>query len=182
MQKNRRRKNRLVVDQKYQLLFSLKITLISWIATVVVFGAILFFTRANYETLSELALNFAPQIVGELEHEFNFLSLLCCFGLLLIMTILFLSSLYMTQKISGPILNLKRKLESFENGENPVRIRFRKNDGLDELEEQFNRAMRKHEARHEQINRQLNRLSKELESHPQLSSAKEIARGLSELL
>lgn len=138
---NRRKQRVLVVEKDFQFRFTLKILLTNGLILLVFGGAILFVVRLNYEMLIRDALIQMPDMVSNLRHELRVLSLVVSLGLVLMLSLIFLTGLFLTQKIAGPLYAFKRRLKEFGSGNAGVRLKLRTGDELQSLEALFNESM-----------------------------------------
>jgi methyl-accepting chemotaxis protein len=150
-----RRKPRLVIEKDFQYRFTLKICLVNGFLICLFTGIFLFFININYDMLINGALKQLPQTVAQLRGEFRFMVALMLAALLILILLLFISGLYLTQQIAGPLFSLKSRLKEFADGKNKVRMNLRSSDEFHNLEELFNYAMERHEERRQDLQESL---------------------------
>lgn len=146
-----RRAVRVVVEREFQFRFTLRICLVAGLLFAVFGGILLFFLKMNYDMFRENALIQMPELVDGLRREFRFITLGTVTALIFMTACLFGLGLVLTQRVAGPLFNLKRRLRDFADGRHPVRLRLRTHDEFHNLEEVFNSAMESHERRRSEL-------------------------------
>lgn len=58
-----------------------------------------------------------------------------------VFVILAITCLFISHRIAGPLHRLKMYMEKVENGDDSVRLKFRKNDAIHDVAESFNRMV-----------------------------------------
>ena len=69
------------------------------------------------------------------------LNVILGFGLPLLFCILFFSAIIISHRLAGPLYRLEKDLEKIAHGEYSLRIKFRKQDHLDELAHKMNAVL-----------------------------------------
>lgn len=151
-----RRKNRvLVVEKDFQYRFTMKILFTNGLILLVFGGVVLFVLRSNYEMLIKDALVQMPDMVKVLRRELKTTSLIVSFGLVFMLSMIFMTGLFLTQKIAGPLYAFKRKLNDFASGGTGIRLKLRNGDELQSLESLFNEAMENYDKQMAQTRKSL---------------------------
>jgi len=150
-----RRHNRVVVDREFQFRFALQVCLVAGTLFLLFGGVLLLFIKMNYDMLREGALIQMPEMVEGLRREFRFVSLGTVTALIIMTACLFGLGLVLSERVAGPLFNLKRRLRDFADGKSPVRLRLRSNDEFRNLEDVFNSAMEIHDRRQADLKSEL---------------------------
>jgi len=133
--KNRRR--RYVVDKKLQTEFTF-LMLVQMVVPTLMFGAFIYMVSKMYlSCIQSIIGNSAisdPYVYGIL----NFLVLSLTGFLIVVISLLIFLGIRFSHHIAGPIYRLKRDMKKLAKGEKIERLRFRKTDMLDGIDEQLN--------------------------------------------
>jgi methyl-accepting chemotaxis protein len=156
------RRGRVVVERDFQFRFALQVCLVAGTLFMLFGGVLLLFIKMNYDMLREGALIQMPEMVDGLRREFRFVSLGTVTALIFMTACLFGLGLVLSQRVAGPLFNLKRRLREFSDGKPTVRLRLRSNDEFRNLEEIFNSAMESHERRRDDLRGELTRALEEI--------------------
>ena len=159
---NQKRQPRLIIEKDFQLRFTLKICILNGVLFAVFAGVFLYFIGINYEMLIDGALQAysgsTQNPIADLQRERNFVASLVVGALIFMILILFISGLYLSQQVAGPLFSLKSRLREFAEGRPRVRMHLRRGDEFKNLEDIFNFAMEKHEERRSELQAKLEKL------------------------
>jgi methyl-accepting chemotaxis protein len=173
-----RRKPRLVIEKDFQYRFTLKICLVNGFLITLFAGIFLFFINLNYDMLINGALRHLPETVVQLRREFRLIVALMLAALVALILLLFISGLYLTQQIAGPLFSLKSRLKEFADGKSKVRMHLRQSDEFHNLEELFNYAMERHEERRNQMRESIQKFLEKNEAALKPGTGDELKRVL----
>jgi len=172
-----RRRSRLVLERGFQYRFALRVCLLAGAVFLVLGGTLLFFIKMNYDMLREDALIQMPDMVEPLAREFRLVTIGTITSLLLMTGLLFALGLFLSQRIAGPLMALRRRLRDFGDGKTGVRLRLRSDDDFRNLEEVFNASMEAYDRRIDGVRERLLATADDLDS-AKLGEWAEKLRGL----
>ena len=173
----RRRRINLIVDRDFQFRFSLKILLATGLVFFLFGGTFLFLIRLNYDMLIQDALIQMPDMVDSLRREFRLISYGMMGAFILMLSAIFLVSLYMSLQVAGPLYALRKRLKEFADGRSGLRLHLRNRDEFHSLEETFNLAMENHDLRQRILKENLDKCLKYIGNDEQ-DAAKQIIKEL----
>jgi methyl-accepting chemotaxis protein len=174
-----RRRPRLVIEKDFQYRFTLRLCLVNGLLITLFVGTFLFFINLNYDMLINGALKQLPETVIQLRREFRLIVALMLVAMISLILLLFISGLYLTHQIAGPLFSLKTRLKEFADGKTKIRMHLRKADEFHNLEELFNYAMERHEERRNQFQESIAKL---MEKHKATLNNPEIRNDLNEII
>lgn len=144
---HQRRRKRFLIDRRFQLRYTLLLCLASGMIFLSYTSLLLYFHQVNAENLINEALIQIPSVVEQLRSDQEILKWIIIVGFLFTVLIVFAVGIFLTHRVSGPIENLKCRLEEVISGKTQVRMRLRKHDEFRSLEILFNEAMQAIEKR-----------------------------------
>ncbi len=137
---DRRRNHGLPLQLKYAMI----LTLVAACTSLVMIFVMGWFIQRNYNLFMGDELGLSAQVIEVVRHEQALLEI-ALFSLFLISTtVTFVSTFYVTRKLTGPIVALQRHLWLFEQGDWTRDFRLRKNDEFRQLEILVNRVREAH--------------------------------------
>ncbi len=133
--------------RKTLILPRLQLSLIMAALIVFIIAAGIFFGTISivFLKLQQIAINTGLEANHALFLELKSLENITAtvYGLTVVVAIfiLFVGGLRLSHRVAGPIYVLNRQIVRFINRENPPDLRFRKDDFMDDLQDNFNRLM-----------------------------------------
>ena len=128
--KNQRKFQGLPVQLKYAMFLTL---VVGFTALITIF-VMAWFIQRNYNLFMGDELGISAQVVEMVRREQKMLEYSLFFLFVISITITFLSSLYVTRKLTGPILALQRQLWLYSRGDWSRDFRLRQKDEFREFE------------------------------------------------
>jgi|GEM_PF-1089420 len=136
-----RRRKKILIEKDFQYRFTLKLCLLSGLLFALFTGISLFFIKLSYEMLIQSALIQMPEMVSKLRWEFRSLSTGMVINWTLFVGAMFVLGVLYTQRIAGPIYAFRRKLQDLSRGLNFQKIKLRRHDEFQSLEQSYNQAI-----------------------------------------
>ena len=127
---NQRRLRGLPVQLKYAVL----LTLVAGFTSLLMIYVMAWFIQRNYNLFMSDELGLSAQVIEIVRHEREILEISLLVLFLFSITIMFLATLYVTRRITGPIMALQRQLWLYGQGDWTRPFRLRQNDEFHELE------------------------------------------------
>lgn len=129
-QKNRNLLQTVPVQLKYAVILTLISALMNFLSTFIV----AWFVQRNYNLFMGDELGISAQVIeiAHRERQLLELSLLILFVMSIVVS--FVASLFVTRKLTGPMMSLERHLVHYGRGDWSRDFRLRKNDEFKELE------------------------------------------------
>lgn len=144
------KRNIFLINPKFQLKFSLFVTLMVVVLTSVYPFVIFHMVEKFIEMSPENQAGFASVREG-LIIVLTIFQVLFAFGV-------FLGFIYLTHRIAGPMYKLQSFLKNIADGNPPERLFFRKGDYFQEIPEHFNDAFNKVSQRHHNDSKYINEI------------------------
>lgn len=150
----------VLINPKFQLKFSLMISLIVFISSLI-------YPFTIYDLFSSFIQNTPnPLLQAELEERRKQLIVWLTIYQFAFCSIIFIVSIFISHKIAGPIYKLSSFFHKVAEGINPGRLFFRKGDHFLEVAEDYNNAMERIQDNHNadftyisEVNNYINNLS-----------------------
>ncbi len=130
MDKNRRKGRTLPVQLKYAMFLPLTAGILS----LVMIFVMAWFIQRNYSLFMGDELGVSAQVIQMVRKEQQMLEMSLFLLFCASITVMFGAALYVTRKLTGPVLALERHLALYNQGDLTREFRLRKNDEFRELE------------------------------------------------
>ncbi len=132
--KVRQKHSRRLLSLPVQLKYAMFLTLISGFTALVMIFVIAWFLQRNYNLFMGDELGISAQVIEVVRHEQKLLELSLLVLFLFSITVTFASTIYVTRKLTGPILALQRQLLLYAQGDWSRAFRLRQSDEFRDLE------------------------------------------------
>ena len=127
-----------------QLNYAVGLTLVAGFTTLLIIFAMAWFIQRNYNLFLGDELGISPQIIEIVRHEQNLLEISLLILFLLSITVMFAATLYVTRRLTGPVIALERHLFLLAKGDWERDFRLRGQDEFKELESLEKEVRRSH--------------------------------------
>lgn len=117
-----------------QLKYAVLLTLVAAFSALIMIFVMAWFIQRNYNLFMGDELGVSAQIIEIVRHEQRLLELSLFVLFLFSITVTFTATLYVTRKLTGPMVALQRQLWLYSRGDWTRDFRLRKNDEFKELE------------------------------------------------
>lgn len=138
--RNQRKLQGLPIQLKYAMFLTL---VVGFTALVTIF-VMAWFIQRNYNLFMGDELGVSTQVIQMVRREQRLLEVSLFFLFVISVTVTFLSSLYVTRKLTGPILALQRQLWLYSRGDWTRDFRLRQKDEFREFEAIVNQIRQNH--------------------------------------
>lgn len=117
-----------------QLKYAVGLTLVAGFSSLIMIFIMAWFIQRNYNLFMGDELGISAQVIEIVRHEQKLLEFSLFMLFLFTISIMFAASLYVTRKLTGPVVALQRHLVLFSRGDWSRDFRLRQNDEFKELE------------------------------------------------
>lgn len=117
-----------------QLKYAVLLTLVAAFSALVMIFVMAWFIQRNYNLFMGDELGVSAQVIEIVRHEQRLLELSLFVLFLFSITVTFTATLYVTRKLTGPMIALQRQLWLYSRGDFTRDFRLRHNDEFKELE------------------------------------------------
>jgi HAMP domain-containing protein len=117
-----------------QLKYAMGLTLIACFTSLIMIFVMAWFIQRNYNLFTGDELGISAQVVEVVRNEQKLLETTLFILFLVSITVMFAAALYVTRKLTGPVVALQRHLWMFSRGDWSRDFRLRQNDEFRELE------------------------------------------------
>lgn len=131
----------LLIDRPFQVYFLVYTVGIALTVSLIYFAASRFFFLRFLEQGKDLGLPANHAFFQFLETQQTTLDLALLFASLIVITVLILYGMYLSNRIAGPIYQLKKHLSDYQNGKEYSDIQFREKDFFPELAQSVNQSI-----------------------------------------
>ena len=136
MSPNQRKVRTIPVQLKYAVF----LTLIAGFMSLVMVFVMAWFIQRNYNLFMGDEMGVSAQVIEVVRHEQKLLEISLFILFLISISVMFAATLYVTSRLTGPILALERALRLYSQGDWTRHFRLRKNDEFKELEMLINQV------------------------------------------
>jgi signal transduction histidine kinase len=136
----RRRSQGLPVQLKYAVV----LTLVASFTSLIMIFVMAWFIQRNYNLFMGDELGISAQVIEVVRHEQQLLEIALFILFLFSIAVTFVSTFYVTRKLTGPMVALQRQLWLFSRGDWSRTFRLRQNDEFRELESIVNQMREYH--------------------------------------
>lgn len=137
---NERKYHGLPIQLKYATI----LTLVTGFTTLVMIFVMAWFIQRNYNLFMGDELGVSAQVIEVVRHEQKLLEISLFILFLFAITVMFTATLYVTRKLTGPMVALQRQLWLYSRGDWTRDFRLRGNDEFKELEALVNQMRQNH--------------------------------------
>jgi signal transduction histidine kinase len=144
MTPNPKSERRRVRGLPIQLKYAVILTLVASFTSLLMIFVMAWFIQRNYNLFMGDEVGISAQVIEMVRHEQDLLEISLFVLFVSSITVFFCASLYVTRKLTGPMLALQRQLWMFSQGDWSRDFRLRKNDEFLELEGLVNSVRHTH--------------------------------------
>ena len=123
-----------------QLKYALFLTLTAGFISLVMIFVMAWFIQRNYNLFLGDELGVSAQVIEVVRHEQKLLEISLFILFLVSICVMFAATLYVTRKLTGPVIALERHLLYYSQGDWTRDFRLRRNDEFKELEVLINQV------------------------------------------
>lgn len=110
------------------------LTLVAGFTSLLMIFVMAWFIQRNYNLFLSDELGLSAQVIEMIRHEQNILEMSLFVLFLASITVMFLATLYVTRRLTGPMIALQRQLWLYAQGDWTRTFRLRQDDEFHELE------------------------------------------------
>ena len=121
-----------------QLKYAVILTVVAGFTSLLMIFVMAWFIQRNYNLFLADELGLSAQVIEIVRHEQHILELSLFVLFLVSITVTFLAALYVTRRLTGPMVAVQRQLWLYSQGDWTHPFRLRQNDEFHELENIMN--------------------------------------------
>lgn len=134
-------RTRYLLDKDFQLKYAFLLSGVAICIAALVGGNVYYSAKESYKILLQAGLTDRPEVLSLIKQWKTFLNSQLLIFLLASIGFLSLIGIFISHKIVGPILVLKKNLRQISEGNYNIVMQLRKNDEFQDLKDHFNQMV-----------------------------------------
>lgn len=130
-----------LLDKDFQLKYAFLLSGVAICIAAIIGGNVYYSAKESYKILLQAGLSDRPEVLSLVKQWKTFLNSQLLIFLLASVGFLSLIGIFISHKIVGPILVLKKNLRQISEGNYNIVMRLRKNDEFQDLKDHFNQMV-----------------------------------------